>query len=567
MRRSGSADVAVEVSEAALAAARPVAAAGLRGLVSQRLLWLLVVVGVVLRLRQYAIGRSLWMDESFVALNILDRSLEKLLTVPLDFNQAVPAGFLVVEKLSSQAFGKNEYALRLFPLICGIAAIPLFLAIARRTLSSVAVPFALGLFVVSGSLVYYSSELKPYSLDVLAVLAMYAMSFAALQRRLTLTEAALFGCTGALLIASSYAGIFAATGCGVVVLTILLLERRLDWIRPALLVANLWALGATVFLIFYLYSFRSYTGGDFGDSSGGRPIWSEAADWCWSALRELAVVCGFYTSLSGSFVVVSLLVVVSLVAAVLAFVGLAEFFFGRRREFAVLIAPVVVMLVIAAAGKFPILARSLLFVTPFMFLLIGNGVAVVVKRLGGWTAAVVVTIFAVVAVGAASFGGVVRPFASVRPAEIKSSLSYIADHWRSGDVLYVHYPTQYAFGYYAECDCFKPSGNHDLNSLWPVRRLRVVDRGDQFPRAFASKNSRLIIGTPPWRTSSDDYDADVDRISSHRRAWIIVTWTFSAEERDFMRRRLFAALERRGTETVSIAGDGTYLYLYSFRSS
>jgi hypothetical protein len=95
-------------------------------LVSPKLLWLVVLLGVVVRVRQYAANRSLWLDESFVALNIIGRGMHRLLTAPLDFNQTAPAGFLFVEKLSAELFDKGEYALRAFPLLCGIVGLLLY---------------------------------------------------------------------------------------------------------------------------------------------------------------------------------------------------------------------------------------------------------------------------------------------------------------------------------------------------------------------------------------------------------------------------------------------------------
>jgi hypothetical protein len=550
-------------SDAAPPAPRSLAGARARGLATHWALWALVVLGVGLRLRQYATGRSLWMDESFVALNVLGRGFDKLLTVPLDFNQAVPAGFLAVEKLNTEAFGKNEYVLRLFPLLCGLAALPLFVKVARRTLSGIALPFAVALFVVSGSLVYYSSEVKPYSLDVLAVVAIYAMSFAALDRRLSLGRAVLFGTLGALLIVASYAGIFAAAGCGAVVLTIFVLERRSDSLRAALPVAALWASGAIVFGVFYIYSFKSYTGlGDVGGSSTAPAAWRQAAHWASSGLRELATISGFYSTLHRP------LIIVTFVAVVLASIGMAELLVRHRQEFAVLAAPVAVALITSAVGKFPLLARSLLFVAPLVFLFIGNGVSVVVRPLRRLAPLGAVALFAVLAVGVASIGAAVaRPFASHSPFAIKTPISYIASHWRPGDVLYVHYASQYAFGYYERCDCFSPSGGARLDSLWPVRRLSVHDRGEQFPHAFASTSPRLIVGTPPWKTASNDYRSDVAQISAHKRAWVLVTWTFGAEERDFIRRKLLAPLAQRGAEKLAVSRQGAHLYLYDFGSS
>lgn len=81
------------------------------------LLWLLVGLGILLRLAQYLYNRSLWIDEAALALNIRDRSFSELF-YPLDYAQAAPIGFLIVEKLFYQTLGHSEYVLRLFPFLC-----------------------------------------------------------------------------------------------------------------------------------------------------------------------------------------------------------------------------------------------------------------------------------------------------------------------------------------------------------------------------------------------------------------------------------------------------------------
>jgi hypothetical protein len=49
----------------------------------------IIFIGIILRLIQYGINRSLWLDESLLALNIVNKSLSELLR-PLDYNQIAP---------------------------------------------------------------------------------------------------------------------------------------------------------------------------------------------------------------------------------------------------------------------------------------------------------------------------------------------------------------------------------------------------------------------------------------------------------------------------------------------
>ena len=80
--------------------------------------WILCLIGMVLRVREYLGGRALWRDEASLALNLVHRSFAQLLQ-PLDHDQGAPVGFLWACKLATTLFGYGEYALRLVPLLAG----------------------------------------------------------------------------------------------------------------------------------------------------------------------------------------------------------------------------------------------------------------------------------------------------------------------------------------------------------------------------------------------------------------------------------------------------------------
>ncbi|MCG8347258.1 MAG: hypothetical protein MI924_05695, partial [Chloroflexales bacterium] len=90
-------------------------------------------IGVLIRLLQYLANRSIWFDEARIALNITNRSFAELLQ-PLDYDQAAPLGFLLIERLAVKVLGNSEYALRLWPLVGGIASLFLFYRLSQALL-------------------------------------------------------------------------------------------------------------------------------------------------------------------------------------------------------------------------------------------------------------------------------------------------------------------------------------------------------------------------------------------------------------------------------------------------
>ena len=84
---------------------------------------------------QYVSHASLWIDEAALARNIIDRPVSALF-FPLDYAQVAPPGFLLIQKAVVLTIGASEYALRLFPLLCGVAALLVFARLAHYLLDA-----------------------------------------------------------------------------------------------------------------------------------------------------------------------------------------------------------------------------------------------------------------------------------------------------------------------------------------------------------------------------------------------------------------------------------------------
>ncbi|WBB72507.1 hypothetical protein O7602_22780 [Micromonospora sp. WMMD1128] len=152
---------------------------------------LLVVLGAGLRIRQWAYARSLWSDELYVAHNLRERGYLELLR-PLAFSQSAPPGWLWLERLALDSLGDGERALRLVPLLFGLALLPLVAWLGRRLLPPLAALAALLLVAVAPFLIGYSNELKQYSAEAFCVTLLVGLALLLCRGAPTWAGAALF---------------------------------------------------------------------------------------------------------------------------------------------------------------------------------------------------------------------------------------------------------------------------------------------------------------------------------------------------------------------------------------
>src|SRR5262249_31205210 len=120
--------------------------------------------------------RRLYKDELYLVQNLVGFAFYDFRSTLIE-SQLVPPGLLAVLRLAVRLPLPVKLAGRLVPLCCGVASMFLIRAVARRYLSPRALPFAVGLFAMNDWLIYYSTEIKQYSSDVM--LALLALLLAA----------------------------------------------------------------------------------------------------------------------------------------------------------------------------------------------------------------------------------------------------------------------------------------------------------------------------------------------------------------------------------------------------
>ena len=183
-------------------------------------------LGVLLRVGVYLSDRTYFMDESSLSANLAGKPI-------LDFSdglsgdQLAPIGFLIAERAIMAVLGYSRYVARFLPLCFGLLALYLFSRLAQRLLSRSAALVALVLFAVSDDLTHYSSELKPYSVDLAVALALTLMAINALDKPITFRRVAMLAIAVIAAPWLSFASAFVVAGCGLILILSSLRARRL----------------------------------------------------------------------------------------------------------------------------------------------------------------------------------------------------------------------------------------------------------------------------------------------------------------------------------------------------
>jgi len=144
--------------------------------VARRLPDSLCLVGIGILLYWWRLARPLWVDEEMLLLNVRDRAFSELVG-PLWLDQATPLGWLAVERLLFLLFGPGERAVRILPILFGIATLLTCLRIGRRWMTPIGAAALIVLCALGQWLVFFTLELKHYSAD--GFFALWLPAFAA----------------------------------------------------------------------------------------------------------------------------------------------------------------------------------------------------------------------------------------------------------------------------------------------------------------------------------------------------------------------------------------------------
>jgi hypothetical protein len=456
--------------------------------------------GFAVRFVQYLSNRSLWGDEASISLNIINRSYRELLA-PLDHNQAAPPGFLTAEKFAVQVFGNSEYALRLFPFLCGAIALFAFYCFAIRHTSKITAIIAIAFFACLRYLVYYSSEVKQYSSDVAIALLLFILLVSFRAQLLDRSRTILFALAGSVAIWFSHPSIFVLSAVELSSLLILPAFRRQQWIINRLPVYLSWV---TSFLLLYWLTIRPTLENETLTSSfGGRypESWLDLL-WLFDALgRFFYRPLGFFGITDG--------------VAILAFIlGCIALYRENKPYLLTLLSPFATTLLAAYLHQYPFRERLILFLAPFAILIIAEGIAWVIKcsltsfRPLGFLGVCLLSILLIPHAIAAGKVFIEPNYV----AEIRPVIEYIQTHKQPEDILYVYPTGENPFRYYANKDNLSPQDY--IFGQWDIKQTGREKLNPEDLEQLKSEINQLQ-GQRVWFLLSDVSELEQETIFSY----------------------------------------------------
>lgn len=391
-----------------------------------------LALGAGLRVYHWAAGRSLWLDEAYIAANVQARDLIGLLQ-PLEYNQSAPYLFLASTDVLTEFLGFDERVLRFLPLAASLVSLALFWKLAQGRLNPWLAALVVAAMSFTYQLVYYAQEFKHYAGEVLVVvLVLYLLARLQASPAQAPARFWLLWWAGAVGLFLAHTAPFVLAGAGLAVAVAKLRQDLpLSW-KTLLVGAAGWV---ALFGVNYWFFIRPNYANPFMEQ-----YWAFArpgAPWTLSGLREWVVLLNEYLSYLGyrnGF---------ELVFAGVVALGIFQ---AWRTQDAVIWAAAAAIAAYGFAvmiGKAPFAGRLALFLFPMALLLAAHGLSTPLRRsfLGLRVAAGLLLVVPLVTELARSL----KPIVVQNQRE---AIAYLVAHRKPGEPVHVVFQAQPALRFY-----------------------------------------------------------------------------------------------------------------------
>ena len=415
----------------------------------RQIYYFILVTGILLRVIQFLYNRSLVHDEAALALGLIDFDISVF--QPLPNQQSAPILFLLIERFFIILFGKSEYTLRLFPLICSLISLPLFrIFVLRFSKDEKTMLISFALFSFSPLLIYYSSVLKPYIVDTMVFLFLIIIGYGnskQAQKYLWLSF------WGVIFIFLSNIAVFILFVIYIWFFSIQIKEKKFH--------LSFFISGITILVAFafnYLLFVRNNPLKEFMVDYwqfAFMPLNPFTTDfWSW-LITSFSL--HFKRLLAGFIVPNGFIYFLAGLSLFLFLIGIVKNVFAKKIEFVyVILSPVILHMLISSLELYPFRSRLILYLSPLFIAAVASGIIYfhhVTKKYFGFSIAVF--LWSVIAAISLFIGFGNYP---LEREEIKKSIQFVEENFNTTDKLIISDASTVAFDYYAQINF------HDLEN-------------------------------------------------------------------------------------------------------
>ncbi|WP_448334916.1 hypothetical protein [Bellilinea sp.] len=445
---------------------------------------LTMIVGTYARIKFYRDFRSLWVDESCVALNIIERNYAQLLQ-PLDYEQGAPIGFLLVVKFITDLFNNyDENTLRLFSLISSLLSLYLFIFLSHKLLGKTYALFSSWMFSVHPGLIRFSSEVKQYSSDVLVFLIIAAVGIAFFEGNKSWRKSLLLCVTGLVAILFSHPAIFMLASIGVLWVYEELKHNNFIMNLPKIILCGLSWVGLALAL--YILNYSNLTQNSYLKEfwEFGFPLTKDGLDFLYWVIEQPYWIFNLRSEnlYWGA-------------AALLLLIGIFSSIYDKEKNFYIFLLPIIFTLLAAFLSIYPFADRMILFLVPSAILFVGYGL----KQLTGMfedKKKIPLVVISLLLISAIPMIWLVLPQERiVKREELSQVMKFVLREMKEDDYFYAYYGGRCNFLYYS------------LRFNLPEERYQI-----------GSPEVQNINKTESWK---DYFLQDVQKMSKKGRVWFI----------------------------------------------
>jgi len=473
------------------------------------IVWLLIALGIFLRLFHYFNNRSLWEDEVYLSTGIDKLSFSQLLHQPLDFQQKAPIGYLLVVKLCTLVFGPREMGLRFFQLVSGIASLFVFLPVARKFLENLGLMVAIGILALAPPLVYHSVEAKQYGVELFGtILLLY--TYVRYNDKTDMRSLLTWGVWGAVIVWFSYSSVFIMAGMALTIGLKYLIEKQWHMLPKLVVVFVLWFGSFAVNYIVFTQK-DAHTGwlvDFFIHHDAFVPMSSAAGSWLASHF------VGFFNYPLGlSWAVVynhgalyQLFYRVAWVPMIFSLLGVYYLLKHNKWLLLLIFGTFLIVLVASAVKLYPFHERLTVFLAPLTILLLASGCEIIFtdnhfKKIARWALVLILLI------GPAknSFAAVFNTglFGDYKKSYHREAFLYLNNHFQPGDTVYVYWNDLPAWKLYKKLYPLKYTAKEGTDFRYTSH---------SFPEYFTKLDSELkpFMGKKRvWIVSNNNFDIEI----------------------------------------------------------